>query len=690
MKNRLRISLVPYRKVGSGHTACLGLTCLLGSSITFAQALPTTPEGNEELDRVLNLSQQAMASRRVQALDEAPSDVTVLTCSDLQALGYRTLGDALGGVMGFTVASDRAYQNVGIRGLYVLGDQNTRVLVEVDGHTINSPAEIGSSKFGEDLGIPLEIVDHIEIIRGPVSCMYGSNAFLGMVRVVTKAAGSQGSRQVSAAMTVGSGGLGELWGQVNGTKNAWHWSLLATGFRRTGFETRFQELRSETMPADLDREERNSAYLRVHRKDWSFAFYSTKRKQYVPQAPYGAAIGNPDTYYFNRNLFAELKGEPVFGNVKTLLRVFGDRNEFQDHFRFDGTRIITPYREQEDKAPDRSLGLELQTQWSLGTEWLFTAGGEQRWHRLIFQDRVDTQTIEGEAKYQVQNGYLQTDWVPSAAFSLVAGLQYASTNFQKVRSGRYGNTPIEIPPMFHHQITPRVALLWLPTRTDSVKLLYAGGFRNPTIFEGYPLDDQQDLKANPDLKPETIRTASLIWMKDLSRGWTIQMGYNDMRWERLIRAVEINSILQQYQNSPESIQGKALEFEVKYHRENLDLKAFWAFYRWCQGEKRLDNSAPQQGGAQAVYRHANWSFAGEIRHLGPQEVTSYLPGRVESRTVLRTSLRRNASWGWLQFTVEDLGNQRPWQNVATEYDPVQHLQEDGRTWRLTLGLRLGH
>ena len=51
---------------------------------------------------------------------------------DLADLGYRTLGDALGGVLGLRADQDRAYTGLGVRGLYLLGDPNTRVLILLD------------------------------------------------------------------------------------------------------------------------------------------------------------------------------------------------------------------------------------------------------------------------------------------------------------------------------------------------------------------------------------------------------------------------------------------------------------------------------------------------------------------------------------------------------------------------------
>ena len=60
-------------------------------------------------------------------------------------------------------------------------------LVLVDGHAMNEPLR-GSAWTGVGSGVPIEIIDHIEVIVGPGSVLYGSNAMFGLINVVTKRA----------------------------------------------------------------------------------------------------------------------------------------------------------------------------------------------------------------------------------------------------------------------------------------------------------------------------------------------------------------------------------------------------------------------------------------------------------------------------------------------------------------------
>ena len=85
---------------------------------------------------------------------------------------------------GFYVTYDRNYSYVGIRGFGRPADYNTRMLLLVDGHRINDNI-YDSAAIGEEFVLDLDLIDRVEIIRGPSSSLYGANAFFGVINVVT-------------------------------------------------------------------------------------------------------------------------------------------------------------------------------------------------------------------------------------------------------------------------------------------------------------------------------------------------------------------------------------------------------------------------------------------------------------------------------------------------------------------------
>src|SRR5438445_4313782 len=84
------------------------------------------------------------ASKYEQKVTEAPSSITIITSDEVKLYGHRTLADILETVPGMYVSYDRNYSSLGVRG-FNRGDDNSRVLVLVDGHRINSSLSDGAS-----------------------------------------------------------------------------------------------------------------------------------------------------------------------------------------------------------------------------------------------------------------------------------------------------------------------------------------------------------------------------------------------------------------------------------------------------------------------------------------------------------------------------------------------------------------
>ena len=125
------------------------------------------------------------ASKFLQKAADTPTSVTVVTAEEIRKYGYRTLADVLRTVRGFYVIYDRNYSYVGVRGLSRPGDYNARILFLLDGHRINDNIFDGAY-VGTEFPVDMDLIERIEIIRGPNSSIYGTGAFAAVVNVITK------------------------------------------------------------------------------------------------------------------------------------------------------------------------------------------------------------------------------------------------------------------------------------------------------------------------------------------------------------------------------------------------------------------------------------------------------------------------------------------------------------------------
>ena len=104
---------------------------------------------------------------------------------------------------GFYVTNDRNYSYVGARGFNRPGDYSTRVLLLVNGHRMNDNV-YDQASVGADFGIDAAMFERVEIIRGPASSLYGTNALFAIVNVVTRT----GASLNGASFDVDAGTLG--------------------------------------------------------------------------------------------------------------------------------------------------------------------------------------------------------------------------------------------------------------------------------------------------------------------------------------------------------------------------------------------------------------------------------------------------------------------------------------------------
>lgn len=189
------------------RTARFGLWTALGLALTAValRADGPAPEPDfthlsmEELGQI-RVDTVYGASKHDQKLTEAPSAVTIVPGDEIKLRGHRTLADVLRSIRGFYVTADRNYGYIGVRGFNRPGDFGGRVLVLVDGHRLNEP--IYDSAFNlNDFLVDLDLVERVEVIRGPGSSLYGNNAFFGVVNVITRP-----GHQLNGFEVAGAGG----------------------------------------------------------------------------------------------------------------------------------------------------------------------------------------------------------------------------------------------------------------------------------------------------------------------------------------------------------------------------------------------------------------------------------------------------------------------------------------------------
>jgi iron complex outermembrane receptor protein len=157
---------------------------LIGALTADARA----QEGDSELDSVdllelLNV-EVSTASKTAESATDAAAIITVIGAEEIARWGYQSVGEALQHVVGFYLIDDHVLPNAGVRGIAGgLAAESGSVKVMIDGASVAFRSTSGNW-LGVEL-IPLGSIAQIEVIRGPASALYGADAFLGVVNIIT-------------------------------------------------------------------------------------------------------------------------------------------------------------------------------------------------------------------------------------------------------------------------------------------------------------------------------------------------------------------------------------------------------------------------------------------------------------------------------------------------------------------------
>lgn len=494
----------------------IGVSCCLALSMS----LPARAESDPLLETLMLASLDELMSMPVtiatqlpQAASRAPSVVSVISAADMRATGATNVLDVLQSVPGISLRLNH-FANKPLVSMRGAAPKYTLMMI--------NGAPLRELVWGTGIywrGLPVSMIERIEVIRGPGSALYGADAASGVINIVTKTAGRiQGSE---AGVRLGS----------FETQNAW----IQHGTNWQGFDI---GLTIDAMTTDGHRPEitvNKATYKRTEPADYGYdnldLRLSVSRDHWRVLADHRAKdnlrVGLTGGRYFddqtrgseNDTSLAWLYNNVRVGTdwgldaeVRYRVAEYSSGNGF-----FESPGVVNHQRSAEQR-----FNAEISSLYRGWQNHALRIGGGYVWQDIYYDSKVDQNGVATVFVPETdrRNAYLfaQDVWTLSDHWELTAGARYD-------HYAEFGGT-----------FNPRLAVVWHTTERLTTKLMAGRAFRAPSFFELYA--NTGATTPNPTLKPEKSDSVELAFAWRASRDLNLNANLFHTRQANPIVAID--------------------------------------------------------------------------------------------------------------------------------------------------------
>ena len=627
------------------------------------------------------------ACRYDQKVTDAPAAVSVITADEIKRYGYRTLADILRSVRGFWVSNDRNYQYLGVRGFSRPGDYNSRVLLLIDGHRLNNGI-YDQAPVGTDFPLDVDLIERVEVIRGPSSSLYGTSAFFGVLNVITR----QG-KDLKTVEAAGAAGTQESYGGrlSYGTKLPGGVELLVSGSRYSTegddriYFSEFDRLGYHNgIASNSDGDDWYSFFSKISFRDLTLSGLYGSREKQIPTGVYQTVFNDPRNRSTDSYGYLDLTYSRKWDTLWELsARVAYDNFYYRGTYIYSGETAGDPFIVNKDSAKGDWLTGELLLTSRVLENQTISAGFEDRYHlaleqRTYYEEPYEV-LLDDRRNPNMTALFLQDEYHLLPNLTLIGGLRW--DHYQS-----FGGT-----------WSPRLAAVYKPFDMTVLKLIYGRAFRAPNVYEMY-YDDGISYRGNSELQPERIRTAELVWEQYVGEHFRSSLSAYHYWIEQLITQQSEGGFII-YRNVDEvQAQGLEAEAEVRWvdglqgrvsyvlqraedHREDTGLT------NSPRHQVKLNLNYPLM--AQKLFAGGEFQYTSSRKTLLGRDSGSFF---ITNLTLFSQNLLKGLE---LSGTVYNLFDKRYRDPVAGELaiDPeapelgLDTVRQDGRTFRAKLTYR---
>ncbi len=602
----------------------------------------------ELLDREIS-----SAGKMVEKVGDIPASVHIVTREEIETYGYRTLSEAIENIPGFYAVYDYWDDIVGVRG--VLNEGNIIFLVNGVAQHVNEISEIM---------VPTDAIDRIEVVRGPMSVIHGSGAFLGSINIVTDQPPPDAPPS-RISVTAGDGGVREGFLRTGGGDGDVRFTLNATAYRSDGIEADYRGMIGGDIH-DWILRNHPEARLRtdgtLEQKNWNLNLSGRLRRWYGH-----FQYNRSDNGVFEGISFHD--GSAQETEITTLQA--GHRRHLTDTVVLDGKVTFSRFQDDEryDVYPPSEYGpealggsggdedrleVELDVIWRPAETFNLVAGLHSKTirdtaYRIHLPAPMDAPDGEIRGRYrtsdrETRSVFAQANYAPWDPLRLTLGArleQYMS--FESRAYVRYGEDAYPSTDRFNTgeriYAIPRAAAVWTPSDGHIVKLMYGEANKPFSALDIAIIELEKGILR--ELAPEEIETMEVNYLVSHGPvGLSLSLFRNNIENLRTVRleATEGGDIVPVRDNSGRmvSVGGEAILTARPTPCLNLELSAAYQETEdRTGGDLSLSHSPRLLAKVKAEYRRGSWTLGVSGRYV--DDMDPHRPLEVPASFDLRSS-----------------------------------------------------
>ncbi len=532
----------------------LFLAVLLNSAI----ALASTKEADIELDDLLDMSLEDLASIDVtvasgksETLLKSISTVSVITKEQINNYNFRSVSEAVSTIAGFDTLRSYFKKSIPTSRGILQDHYANKVLIMVN----NIPTWHAATGEGHINRINIHDVEKIEVLKGPASVLYGTNAYSGAINIVLKKSdkdeshayvgmGSHQQRMIGASQSLVSPDKdAALFVSLNAENSNVHGSIFTDETGQTGHFDDFTNSRNMTF------------YGNYNKHNFLFNAYNDK-ESYLGVAPRFSSGANN-----NHKLRGYLLGYQYEYKINEKSQInFSTKYDWND-------RIFS--RSADDNTRGQTWGFHTTSTINYSQKFLdnfnFGIGAdhdfrENNEYRSFLEDTDTTLTHSNLEDKNI--------W----EYSLFSHIGYEKDKwkwdigFRSVENERFGQS-----------LSSRGTLVYSFSDSSSVKFIAGQSYRSPSIFELYFIPPGNTVFGNPDLSPEESTSYEIAYLKSFNNFFVQTNAYYSIYSNKIYRTkgnvtLSDGTIITDtnvYQNG-DNFSVKGIELEARYSTKNLN------------------------------------------------------------------------------------------------------------------------